>query len=142
MKRKKTQFGFTLIETLVASTILCGSVLTISAVCSKALVNTKYNREYEIALKLLDRQLCLIDYMGIDEFVAQGNYEGEFREYEVDTGIVFTWVADVQAENIDSLYSLRLTIEWIDHNRPFRISIDTMLDGVSIYADTEVEEYY
>ena len=139
MKHKKIKHGFTLVETLVASTILCGSVLTISAVCSKALVTTKLNREYENALRLIDRQLTVIDYMGIDEFVAQGSFEGEFTEFEP---IIYYWYADVRQENIDNLYYVTLSMEWVDHNRPFRISIDTMFDGVSIYADTEVEEYY
>ena len=101
MKHKKIKHGFTLVETLVASTILCGSVLTISAVCSKALVTTKLNREYENALRLIDRQLTVIDYMGIDEFVAQGSFEGEFTEFEP---IIYYWYADVRQENIDNLY--------------------------------------
>ena len=70
MKFKNTKNGFTLIETIVASTILCGSVLTISAICSKALSNTRLNRQYETALLLVDRQLSLIDYVGIDEFIS------------------------------------------------------------------------
>ena len=57
MKLKQTKKGFTLIETIVASTILCGSVLTISAICSRALNNTRLNRQYETALSLADRRL-------------------------------------------------------------------------------------
>ena len=60
MKLKQRNKGFTLLETIVASTILCGSVLTITAVCSQAMANTRLNRQYETALLLADRQLSLI----------------------------------------------------------------------------------
>ncbi len=133
MKLKQTKKGFTLIETIVASTILCGSVLTISAICSRALNNTRLNRQYETALSLADRQLSLIDYVGIDEFIDLGTFEGEFDGYDV----LYTWTASVQYENVDDLYYITVTITWSDNNRPYSVSIDTMLNGVSIYADTE-----
>ena len=82
MKPRKIQKGFTLVETIVASTILCGSVITITAICTNALTNTRLNRQYEAALSLVDRQLSLIDYIGIDEFLELGALEGEFDEYE------------------------------------------------------------
>lgn len=133
MKLQKTKKGFTLIETLVASTILCGSVLAITAVSSKALSNTVQNRRYETALLLADRQLGLIDYIGIDEFINLGNYDGEFTDYELP----YTWHADVQYENLDDLYYITVTVSWKDNSRPYSVSIDTMLDGVSIYTQTE-----
>jgi prepilin-type N-terminal cleavage/methylation domain-containing protein len=133
MKLNETKKGFTLIETIVASTILCGSVLAITAVSSKALQNTVMNRHYETALLLADRQLSLIDYIGIDEFINLGNYDGEFSDYELP----YTWHADVQYENLDDLYYITVTINWNDNGRPYSVSVDTMLDGVSIYAQTD-----
>ena len=41
-KRKKR--GFTLVETITASTILCGAVLTVGAITTRALTNTRLNR--------------------------------------------------------------------------------------------------
>ncbi len=133
MKLRKINKGFTLIETLVASTILCGSVLAITAVSSKALSNTVLNRHYETALLLADRQLDLIDYIGIDEFIDLGNYDGEFTDYELP----YKWHADVQYENLDDLYYVTVTISWNYNNRPYSVSIDTMLNGVSIYTESD-----
>ena len=115
MKLNKAKKGFTLVETIVASTILCGSVLTLTAVCSKALTNTRLNRQYETAMSLADRQLSLIDYVGIDEFIEIGSFEGEFDE---DTyGLLYTWEATYQYENLDNLYYITVTVSWTDNNR-------------------------
>lgn len=138
MKFNKIKKGFTLVETIVASTILCGSVLTITAVCSKALTNTRLNRQYETALSLVDRQLSLIDYVGIDEFIELGEFDGEFDKETY--GLAYTWEANCQYENLDNLYYITLTVSWVDNNRPYSVSVDTMLDGVSIYADTSETE--
>lgn len=132
MRLRKTKRGFTLVETIVASTILCGAVLTITAVCSKALTNTRLNRQYETALSLVDRQLSLIDYVGIDEFIELGSFEGSFDEYTP----VYTWKADYHYENLDDLYYVTVTVSWVDNGRPFSVTIDTMLNGISIYAET------
>lgn len=132
MKHEKRKRGFTLVETIVASTILCGSVLTITAVCSKALTNTRLNRQYETALSLVDRQLSLIDYVGVDEFIELGSFEGTFSDYTP----VYTWKASLQYENLDDLYFITVTLSWVDNGRPFSVSMDTMLNGISIYADT------
>jgi prepilin-type N-terminal cleavage/methylation domain-containing protein len=137
MKVNRTKKGFTLIETIVASTILCGSVLTVTAICSQALSNTRLNRQYETALSLADRQLSLIDYVGIDEFIELGSFEGEFSEEQY--GLPYIWDATYQTENLDNLYYITVTIRWADHGRDYSISVDTMLDGVSIYAETTEE---
>jgi type II secretory pathway pseudopilin PulG len=135
MKRNKSKRGFTLVETIVASTILCGAVLAIGAICTKSLTGTRLNRRYETAFTLIDRQLSLIDYLGIDEFIAIGQTEGSFEEYAPG----YTWRVMTQYEDIDSLYLVTITVSWIEHNRIHSVSMDTMLDGVSLYSDTETD---
>ena len=135
MRLKKGKRGFTLVETMVATTILCGAVMTIGAICSRSLTSTRLNRRYETALTLIDRQLSLIDYVGIDEFIAIGQTEGSFEDYAPG----FTWQVATQYEDIDSLYLVTITVSWLEHNRPHSVSIETMLDGVSLYADTGTE---
>lgn len=132
MRLERNKRGFTLIETIVASTILCGAVLTIGAICSRSLTTTRLNRRYETALTLIDRQLSLIDYIGIDEFISIGQMEGNFEDYAPG----YTWRVVTQYEDIDSLYLVTITASWLEHNRRHNVSVETMFNGVSLYAES------
>ncbi|MBN1806787.1 MAG: prepilin-type N-terminal cleavage/methylation domain-containing protein [Sedimentisphaerales bacterium] len=131
----KNKKGFSLVETLVASVILSGAVLTIGAISTVAVSGTRINRRYEVAASLLDKQLNMIDYMGIDEFIESGHTEGIFEGYEP----AYRWEVVTKYQDIDSLYLVTITVRWVDGNRPYRISVDTMLDGVSLYIAVEPE---
>ena len=127
--------GFTLIETIVASAILCGSVLTVSAITTRSLTGTRINRQYETAMLLIDRQLSMIDYVGIDEFIAIGQTEGTFDEPFSD----YQWSVAAEYMDIDSLYLVTINVGWIVNNRPYSVTVDTMFDGVSQYTSTGTE---
>ncbi len=134
VQAKTNKKGFSLIETLVASAILSGAVLTLGAISTMSLSGTRLNRRYEMALSLIDKQLSLIDYVGIDEFVELGQMEGVFEEIEPE----YHWEVATEYQDIDSLYLVTITVSWVDGNRPYSLSVDTMLDGISIYIEVEV----
>ena len=131
LKNKK---GFSLVETLVASVILSGAVLTLGALSTVSVRGTRINRRYEVAASLLDKQLNMIDYMGIDEFIDLGQMEGIFENNEE-----YRWQVVTEYQDIDSLYLVTITVSWVEGNRPYSISVDTMLDGVSVYIEVELE---
>jgi len=133
MERKKR--AFTLVETMVASAILCGAVLTVGAISTGALTGTRLNRRYEIAASLADKQFSLIDYVGIDEFIESGQLEGDYEDIEPG----YHWEVVPEYQDIDSLYRVTITVSWVEHNRPYRISFDTMLNGISEYAQSSVD---
>ncbi len=135
IRAQKNKKGFSLIETLVASAILSGAVLTLGAISTMSVHGTRLNRRYEVAASLLDKQLNLIDYIGIDEFIDLGQLAGDFEGYEP----AYRWEVVTEYQDIDSLYLVTITVSWIDGNRPYSISVDTMLDGVSVYLEVEVE---
>ena len=135
IRAMKNKRGFSLIETLVASAILSGAVITIGAISTMSVSGTRLNRRYEMAASLLDKQLNMIDYIGIDEFIDIGQMEGEFEGYEP----AYRWEVVTEYQDIDSLYLVTITVSWVDGNRPYSISADTMLDGVSVYLEVEVE---
>jgi hypothetical protein len=115
---------------------MCGAVLTIGAICSRSLTNTRLNRRYETALSLINRQLSIIDYIGIDEFLNIGDMDGEFEGYEPR----YTWNVYTQYDEIDSLYFLTITVSWLEHTRVHNVSVDTMFNGISAYAETDTEQ--
>jgi len=133
---KTNRKGFTLIEAAVASTILCGAVLTVGAISTNSLKSTRLNRQYEVAASLIDKQLSLIDYIGIDEFIDIGQMEGSFEEIEPG----YHWEVLTEYQDIDSLYLVTITVTWVDRKRPHSISVDTMLDGITIYIEIEVAQ--
>ena len=133
---KTNRKGFTLVEAAVASTILCGAVLTVGAISTNSLSGTRLNRQYEVAASLIDKQLSLIDYIGIDEFIDIGQMEGDFEEIEPG----YHWEVVSEYQDIDSLYLVTITVSWVDHKRLYSLSVDTMLDGITIYIELEVAQ--
>jgi len=133
VRTKTNNKGFNLVETIVASVILSGAVLTVGAISTRSLTGTKLNRQYEVAASLIDKQLTLIDFIGIDEVIELGQMEGYFEEPEPG----YNWEIVTEYQDIDSLYLVTITVSWVERNRPYSISVDTMLDGASLLVVTE-----
>ena len=133
MRSKQNKSGFTLVETILASIILCAAVLALGAISTRSLGLTRLNRQYEVASTLVDRQLSLIDYIGVDNFIEFGQTEGEFDQYEP----VYNWEVVTESIGIDNLYVVNITISWIERNRQYSVSVDTRLNGTGIAFETE-----
>jgi len=125
--RRKNR-GFSLVEMLVAALLLSGGVVTLCAVSSKSMRNVKYSRQYELAWEVLDRQLTLIDYMGIEEFIKLGQMAGESGDDE-KSGTVYYWMADVTEGDADNLYKVGITVYWGDKRREGKVSASTVFNG-------------
>jgi len=134
LAKTKTK-GFTLVEVVASSIILCGAVMIIGAIGTQALTGTHLNRRYEMAASLADKQLSLIDYIGIDSIVEMGQAEGDNE----DSGYEYHWKIETEYQEIDSLYLVTLTVSWIDRNRPYSISINTMLNGKTLSEESSAE---
>ena len=128
--------AFTLVETITSSAILCGAVLTLVAITSRSLTATRINRQYEIAASIIDRQLSLLDYVGIDDFIETGQTDGTVDDFEPG----YHWEISTEYMGIDSLYQVTITVTWIERNRPYSVSVQTRLNGVSTYVDTGTEQ--
>lgn len=127
--------GFTLVEVVASSIILCGAVMIVGAIGTQALTGTHLNRRYEMAASLVDKQLSLIDYIGIDSIVEMGQLE---EDYE-DSGYTYHWKIYTEYQEIDSLYLVTLTVSWVDRNRPYSISVDTMLNGETLSEESSAQ---
>ena len=135
MRAKIKTKGFTLVEVIASSIILCGAVMIVGAIGTQALTGTHLNRRYEAAVSLADRQLNMIDYIGIDSIIETGQMDGEYE----DSSYTYNWQIATEYQEIDSLYLVTLTVSWIDRNRPYSISVDTMLNGQTMSEESSAE---
>ena len=134
MRIRHTQ-GFTLVEVIAASVILSGAVMLVASVGTQAMIGTGHNRRYEMAASLIDRQLHLIDYLGIDAHIESGETEGDSQDF----GFPMHWQVETEYQEIDSLYLVRVTVTWVDRKRPYTLTVDTMFDGEALMEDAENE---
>lgn len=119
--------GFTLVEIIAASIILCGVVMIAGAIGTRSLVGAKLDRRYETAASVADKQLSLIEYVGIDSIVEMGGLDGDFD----DSGNAYHWEIVTEYQEIDNLYLVTITVTWVEAGRPYRFIADTMFDGTT-----------
>jgi len=125
---KQRKKGFTLVEVIASSVILCAAVMIVGSIATRALIGTRLNRRYETAASLADKQLGLIDYVGIDSVSELGELEGEIEE----AGDTYQWRIETEYQEIDNLYLVTATINWVEANRPYSLIVNTMFDGTTV----------
>ena len=135
IKRRRLA-GFNLVETIVASMILSGAVLALGSISTNALLATRRNHHYKTAASVAEKQLALIDFAGIDEFIEAGQMKGVVEELEPG----YRWEVATEYEGTDNLYVVTITVHWLEHKRPYSISIQTMLNGASLATEPGAEE--
>jgi len=133
--RRTRQAGFNLVETIVASMILSGAVLALGSISTNALVATRLNQHYKTAASVIERQLGLIDFMGIDQFIEIGQAEGMVEEYEPG----YRWAVATEYEGTDNVYVVTITVTWLEGRRPYQISAQTMLNAASLATEPVAE---
>jgi len=128
VRADKSRTGFTLVETIAASIILCIAVLALGAVGSRSLSSMRLNRQYEVAASLADKQLTYIDYIGVEDFIETGEMEGQFKGFEQ----AYYLRAATAYEGTDNLYEVTVTVSWFEAPRLRSVSVDTMLNGTGL----------
>lgn len=132
--------GFSLIEMIVAAALLSGAVVTLCAISNKSLIGVKLNRENEVAWQLLDRQLTLIDYIGVEQFIEAGQLEGRFGDEE-DSQTVYRWSSDMTEGEADNIYWVDMVVYWTAGIRGGRVSASTVFNGTGgLELSSESEE--
>ena len=140
MRKADRKFGkgFSLIEVIVASIILSSAVVALCAVGNKSMTGVKRNRDYETAWEQIDRQLTMIEYIGIEEFIELGKLEGQFGD-EDEPGPVHYWSVQLEEGDLDNIYDVRLTVSWGSKTRSRSIAASTRFNGLGLLEETEEE---
>ncbi len=121
----KLKSGFTLVEAIVSNVILCGAVVTIGAISTRCLSSINIDRLYEMAASIADRQLTIIEYAGVEDFIELGQMEGEFENGQVR----YAWQAAVEELEIDGLYEVTILVSFRQHNRQYSLLVCTRFNG-------------
>jgi hypothetical protein len=120
----------------VAAVILGGAVVTIGSISSRALVTTRLNRQYETAASIIDRQMSVIQFAGVDQLVSAGQMEG--RVDDIPPG--YQWATSAVYEGIDALYTVTVTVAWAEQGKAYTLSADTQMNGTSTITTNETTQ--
>ncbi len=132
--------GFSLVETVIAALLLSGAVVTICTLSTRSLTAVKTNREYESAWEILDRQLTLIDCIGIEEFIEAGRMSGQFGDKESGQ-MVHYWEVETEEGSADYLYKVYISVWWGAGGSGGKVSASTVLNGTgSLVLSSETED--
>lgn len=131
---KLTRKGFSLIEMIAAAVLLSTAVVTICAVGMHSMANIKLNRENELAWEVLDRQLTVIDYTGIEEFLEYGVTSGEV---ESPDGAIHYWEMAAEEGYSGNLYNVAISVSWGPWEHRRSVSAATVLNGTGIFVEEE-----
>jgi type II secretory pathway pseudopilin PulG len=133
--RKSHHQGFSLIETLVAAGLLATATVTVCTLGAKSLSSLRVHQEYEKAWDILDRQMVLIEQIGVQTLVNNPNASGVINDQQ--SGQQWRWQAEVEPLEIENLYSLSMTLEWVSDYTTRRIQCDTRLRAASEIVPTD-----
>lgn len=138
IENRQSGKGFSLVEMIVASTILSMGVITVSAMSTRTLSRVRLNREREVAWDLMDRQLTMIEYVGVDNFLRQGTLEGKFNA--VKNMPEYTWQIQLKEHEIAGLIRVYAAVYWGQDNHRRQITAQTVMSGTALADAANAEQ--
>lgn len=124
MKTYKNK-GFSLIEVMIAAGLLATVTVTVCTLGAKSLASMRVCQEYEKAWDVLDRQLILLEQVGVGGLASRPSLSGVIKDPQSE--VEWIWYAIIEPLNVEELYALTLTVEWVSEGRVRRIRCDTRL---------------
>ncbi len=131
--------GFTILEMVASSTLLSLAVVSLCSIGMRSMTGVSANREYERAWQILDRQLTLIDYIGIGDFIELGQTEGEIGG-EGEEIPAHYWNVMIEESEHAGLYFVGIAVSWGPEKKRRSISTATMLYDQTVLELLEEEE--
>lgn len=130
----KNRCGFNLLETLLASSLLAGAVMTIGALSARSVSTVRVDQEVEKAWELADLQLTLIDAAGVAAFQEAGVHAGTFEQDER-----YSWEVKIEELQIDHLFSIEVIVRWSSGSGIRQVRCQTRLCDPPEEEQTEAE---
>ena len=130
---RKIKPGFTLVETILATVVLCAAVLTVGTLSTRSLAEIKLNRQYEVAAALADRQLTLIDQIGIIDFLESGQTDGQFEQFQPP----YSWKVTAASQGTPEIYLVHIIVTWTESGKKHSVSLETMLSATNAAVEKQ-----
>lgn len=125
MKFKSNRRSFTLIETIAATLLLGLSVVVLAGISVNSLRAARSIMINEQAWDLADRQLTMVDFIGVRNYLLNGPAKGTFE----GEGAAFGWTLKISETTLDFLYDVTVTVDWMEQQRHKQIEAQTRLSG-------------
>ncbi len=127
--------GVSLLETVLAASLLGGTVMTVCGLAAQSLRAVRLNQEAEKAWDYIERQLVLIDMVGVDSLKKSGQKSGQFKSLD---GRLWQWTVQIDDSTITSLYDVTIGVEWESGGSHLRrIECKTRLCGKALAVDED-----
>ncbi|MCX7918044.1 MAG: prepilin-type N-terminal cleavage/methylation domain-containing protein [bacterium] len=119
-KNPKSEFGFTLLEVVIALVIVVVGLVLISQAFSIGLRAVRVSDKATIARFLAEQKITEIE---LQSFLALQSGTGDFGPDYPD----FTWQMNVATTQLDNLLQINLTISWIEDNTTRTLTITKLI---------------
>jgi prepilin-type N-terminal cleavage/methylation domain-containing protein len=133
MNRQKNK-GFSLIEVMVASGMLAIVTVTVCTLGAKSLASMQVCQEYEKAWDVLDRQMILLEQIGVVNLASRSSLSGVIADPQSEAQ--WKWQMKLTPLDVEELYALTLSVEWISEGKVRRIQCDTRMRAGQDVATT------
>ena len=124
--------GVSLLETVLAASLLGGVIMTVCSLSAGSLRSIRLNQEYEKAWDYIERQLTLIDLVGVQAFQQSGQTGGRFESLD---GRIWHWNVEISQTGITSLYDVVIQLEWEESGRLRRLQCRTRMTARTATVD-------
>jgi len=125
MKLKRNKKSFTLVETIAATLLLSLSVVVLAGISVHSLRAAQSITLNEQAWDFADRQLTLVDMIGVRKYILSGPTEGTFE----GEGVAFNWKLRISEATVDFLYDVTVSVGWMEQQQYKKVQAQTRLSG-------------
>ena len=132
---RRPNHGFSLIETLVAAGLLATATVTICTLGARSLSSLRAHQDYEKAWDMLDRQMVLIEQLGVQSLVNNPNAAGVISDPQ--SGQQWQWQVSVESLDMERLYAVSMSLEWVSDGTLRRIECETRMRSTEDIASTD-----
>lgn len=124
LRQRTIRRGISLLETVLAASLLGGVVMTVCGLSAGSLRSIRLNQEYEKAWDYIERQLTLIDLVGVQAFAQSGQRGGQFESLD---GRIWHWDVQINEVGITALYDVVIRLQWQENGQTRQLACQTRM---------------